>query len=238
MKGKKYKVIMVSNHKTSTTGRAKITVAWNISHFLEEYVKKVRPQIAAKSIYLIPNLKEKSLDHLSRHIQIPSVSIALNTSCLGRHAAVTAAVCRGSEMQQNAVSMMMSHSAVTQKLIYADNKGASEVVEGFRAMEGLRGTEGQGSPRKRFSNPQVNNRKLYFNATIAAGEVRTIGQCRAYVGDHKSEKQVGDKLRNIIGRKAGPPSFLFSVCLISISSPFLSSRDLWPFFGDVSVVHR
>lgn len=36
---KRYKVIMVKRHKTGTTGRAKITVAPDISHFLEEYVK-------------------------------------------------------------------------------------------------------------------------------------------------------------------------------------------------------
>ena len=130
--------------------------------------------------------------------------MALPTSSLGRHAAATAVVCRGSETQQNAVSMMMCHSAATQKLIYAANKGPSEAVEGFRTMESLRGAEGQGSPRKRFSTPEVEDMTLYFDGFIAAGEVPTIGQCRVFVGDHnstKTAKQVRDKMRNIVGRK-------------------------------------
>lgn len=55
--GRRYKVILVSNHKTGTTGRPKIIVAPEISHFLEEYVWKVRSQISAESVYLFPTLK-------------------------------------------------------------------------------------------------------------------------------------------------------------------------------------
>ena len=67
---RRYKVIMVSDHKTGTIKRAKITVALDISHFLEEYVKRVRPQITAKSVFLFSNSKGRSLDHLSRYVQI------------------------------------------------------------------------------------------------------------------------------------------------------------------------
>ena len=64
------------------------------------------------------------------------------------------------------MSVMMSHSAATQKLIYAANKGAGEALEAFRAMEDLRGTEGMVSPKKRLSTPEVEDMKLYFDSNI------------------------------------------------------------------------
>ena len=137
-------VIMVSNHKTGTTGRANITVPPDISQFLEEYVKSVRPQIAATSVYLFPNTLGGCLDHLTRRIQklANGAGISLPTCSFGRHAAATAAPAK-----QIAVSVMMSHSAATQKLIYAANKGASKAVEGSRSMEGLRGTQDKGAKK-------------------------------------------------------------------------------------------
>ena len=89
----------MSNHTQAQQGELKLQTS---AVFLNNYVKKARPQIAAESVYVFPNSKGKSLDHLSRHVQIlvKCVGIALPTSFLGRHAAATAVVCRGSETQQ------------------------------------------------------------------------------------------------------------------------------------------
>ena len=76
---------------------------------------------------------------------------------------------------------MMCHSAATQKLIYAGP------VEGFRAMESLRGME----PKEEVLNLCM---KLYFDSYIAAAaEVTTIGRCRVFVGDHNSTKTAKTK---------------------------------------------
>lgn len=158
----------------------------------------MRPQIVDNSIYLFPNSKGGSLDHLTRHIQ------NLATSNLGRHAAATAVVCRGTEMQQNAVSVMMSHSASTQKLIYSANKGPREAVEGFTAMEGLRGKGRMEQRKERFSTTEVGDIQLYFGNSMAAGKVPGIAECREFVMNHsstKTAKQIRDKVRNLIGRK-------------------------------------
>ena len=77
------------------------------------------------------------------------------------------------------------------------------LVRRWRGSRLWRGTEGQGKA-KRFSTPEVDDMKLYFVCNIVAGEVLTIAQCRAFVGDHnsnKTAKQVRDKLRNLIRRK-------------------------------------
>ena len=92
--------------------------------------------------------------------------IYLMLRALVRHAAATAVVQIRSKTQ----------SAATV------NKGLSQAVEGFRAMESVRGIEGQGSPRKLLSTPEVEDMKLYFDSHIAGGEVPTIGRCRVFVG--------------------------------------------------------
>ena len=105
----------MTDHKTGTMGRAKITVSKEIGRLLDIYVSHLRP-LLAESTLLFPN-RGRPIDHLSRHmaklgknhgIDVPTVTEL-------RRAAATAVSNAGSEADREAVAAMMSHSVQTQQ---------------------------------------------------------------------------------------------------------------------------
>ena len=203
-----YKTLLVANHKTATTGRAKITASHHLAGNIDKFVACLRPQIeGSSSILLFPNRKGKPLDHLSRHvnnlanklgIQIPSNATAT------RHITATA-VASSSFTERSAVATAMSHSTATQNLYYAANKGKKDAVKGFSIMEGMRQTESEGTSSSRvpFSDTEKEVISNYFSQHISSGTVPSAEECRHFLYEHqlnRTQKQIRDKVRNLIGR--------------------------------------
>ena len=206
---KTYSSFMVANHKTATTGRAKITADQLLSGLLQKYVKHLRPQSeGSSSDLLFPNREGHPLDHLSRHVDKLAKTLGIDlprTATQTRHAAATA-IAEGTEVERNAVAVTMSHSPRTQQLYYSLKKGRKEAVEGYRVMEGIRkGDKGRetGGSRKGFSEEETDTIRLYFSDYISSGKVPSSGECKQFLAQHqlaRDAKQVRDKVRNIIGR--------------------------------------
>ena len=144
----KYTTMVVKNHKTSTTGSAKITLGGNLASHLKLFVEHLRPVLegSSTSLLLFPNREGRQLDHLSRHLHRLAEKLHIQlpkTATETRHAAATAVVER-SDNERTAVAAAMSHSKRTQELYYALNKGRKQAVEGYRVMEGMRRGGGGG----------------------------------------------------------------------------------------------
>ena len=82
-----YKTFLVANHKTGTTGRAKLMADRNLITHLDTFVTHIRPALEGSSSKLLfPNREGKSL---SRHVQGLASSLQIdlapnnhcNTSC-------------------------------------------------------------------------------------------------------------------------------------------------------------
>ena len=110
-----YKTFYVRQHKTGTTGRAKITANKNLFTMLDEYMTHLRP-LLGESVLLFPNREGKPLDHLSRHVAKlgAKFGIKVPTATESRRAAATA-ISKGDEKEREAVASMMSHSVQTQQ---------------------------------------------------------------------------------------------------------------------------
>ena len=65
-----YKTFLVDNHKTGTTGRAKLTMNRHLTQCTDLFVTHLRPHLEGSSSQLLfPNREGNPLDHLSRHIE-------------------------------------------------------------------------------------------------------------------------------------------------------------------------
>ena len=66
-----YKTFYVSQHKTQTTGRAKLSAPANLYKLIDKYVDWVRPILegSCNPRLLFPNRDGQPLDHLSRHVK-------------------------------------------------------------------------------------------------------------------------------------------------------------------------
>ena len=142
-----YRTILVVNHKTATTGRAKLTADRSLTKQLDLFVAKIRPAVeGSESNLLFPNKDGKALDHLSRHVQNLATKLGIKLPCTAtatRHAAATAAALCG-EVERTTVAAAMSHSKQTQEVYYTLNKGTKDAVQGYRVMEEIRRDERQG----------------------------------------------------------------------------------------------
>ena len=111
-----YKSIMVSCHKTGTTGRAKLTADSHLSRHLDIYVQKIRPTLEGiETGLLFPNREGKPIDHLSWHISRLAKTLRVDipkTATETRHATATA-VADKSEAEREKVATAMSHSVRT-----------------------------------------------------------------------------------------------------------------------------
>ena len=104
-----YKTFVVANHKTSTTGRAKLTAGSAFCKFLDAYVNHLRPTLPDSPL-LFPNKDGKPLDHLSRHVKNlgQKYGIQVPNATASRHAAATAVTKTGGEQEKSAVATLMS----------------------------------------------------------------------------------------------------------------------------------
>ena len=203
-----YKTLWVANHKTGTTGRAKLSAPMYLSKRLDLYVNHIRPTLEGRdSTLLFPNRDGKPLDHLSRHVNNLATKLGFKlppNATATRHAAATA-VAGKSEKERGAVATAMSHSERTQKLYYAANKGRKEAVEGYRVMETLRqeerGNQGSSGLRVPFSETETETVSEYFSQHVSATKPPTIAECRQFLDQHhlnRDAKQIRDKVRNLI----------------------------------------
>ena len=205
-----YKTFLVSNHKTGTTGRAKLTADRNLITHLDTFVTHIRPALEGSSSKLLfPNREGKSLDHLSRHVQRLASSLRIDlppTATATRHAAATA-VADQPETERTKVAVAMSHSRRTQELYYSLKKGKRDAVEGYRVLEGCRKGEREGRDQasaRAFTQDETEVVTDYFSLHISSGKPPAIDECREFIKQHplqRSAKQVRDKVRNLIGRK-------------------------------------
>ena len=204
-----YCTFMVANHKTATTGRAKITADKHLSGLLAKYVQHIHPHFeGSSSAILFPNRDGRPLDHLSRHVEKLANKLGIclpHTATETRHAAATA-IAEGTDKERTAVAAAMSHSQRTQQLYYSLKKGRKEAVEGYRVMEGIRrGAEGMeaGGARKGFSVEETDVIRLFFADHISNSKAPSSAECRQFLAQHplaRDAKQVRDKVRNLIGR--------------------------------------
>ena len=86
-----YKTFPVANHKTGTTGRAKLTASSVLCKFLDNFVNHLRP-LLPDSPLLFPNRDGKPIDHLSRQVQNlgQKHGIEVPNAMESRHAGATA----------------------------------------------------------------------------------------------------------------------------------------------------
>ena len=190
-----YTTFLVEQHKTGTTGRAKITMNKDLALKMEMYVSKIRPTLEVESDLLFPNREGKQLDHLSRHVKNLAIKLGLglpNTATETRHAAATAVAGSG-PAEQTAVETAMSHSRRTQELYYSLHKGKKDAVEGYRLMETMRreekGNEGS-SLRGSFTASEVSTIKDYFEHHVVSRKAPTIFECREFL-DQQGLKTAG-----------------------------------------------
>ena len=202
-----YRTILVANHKTSTTGRAKVTVSGTFGQCLASYVRYLR-KLLPESPLLFPNQHGKVLDHLSRHVKKlgEHYNLQLPTATESRHSAATVVTKTCQQTSQQAVAVMMSHSARTQERYYAAIKGVDDAVEGYKIMEGLR----QKAPpshststrlRVPFSDEEVETLESYFYDHIETLTAPSESECREFLKEHpmnREAKQVRDKVRHFI----------------------------------------
>lgn len=204
-----YKTLLVANHKTATTGRAKLTLNRYLTQQMDLFLAHIRPSLeGSSSTLLFPNREGKHLDHLSRHVEKLATKLGIKlprTATETRHAAATA-VAGSSDVQRTAVAAAMSHSKRTQELYYSLNKGKKDAVEGYRVMEGIRREErdGREAARVQFSEEDAHVIALFFSDHISGAKAPSIEECRDFLKQHqigRSAKQVRDKVRNLIGRR-------------------------------------
>ena len=119
------------NHKTGTTGRAKITANKYFSALLEKYI---HPQHqGSSSDLLFPNRDGWPLDHLSWHVEkearyCPASHSHCHSTCS----------CHCCSRMHSGREKCCGHSNVPLTEDTALKKGKKEVVEGYRVMEGIR----------------------------------------------------------------------------------------------------
>ena len=137
-----YTTIIVENHKTATTGRAKLTSGHCLTKLLDLFVTRLRPLLeGSTSELLFPNRDGNPIDHLSRHVAKLATKLGCQlprTATETRHAAATA-VAGSSYEERSVVAAAMSHSQRTQHLYYTLKKGKTDAVEvygGSTAREG------------------------------------------------------------------------------------------------------
>ena len=208
-----YKTIIVANHQTATTGRTRLSADSVLSQNLELFAKYIRPKLEwSDSTLLFSNREGKPFDHLSRHVKQLASKFNIDlpkTATETRHAAATA-VAGSREPVRNAVAAAMSHSRRTQELYYSLRKGRKDALEGYRVIEGMRqGEEGRErqdntGTRNPFTDAETNTIAAYFSDHISSKTPSTSSECRKFLKEHplsRSEKQIRDKVRNIIGRQ-------------------------------------
>ena len=198
-----YKTFYVKQHKTGTTGRAKITANKQLSALLDSYVEVIRPLLGDSSL-LFPNREGDPIDHLSRHVKKlgEKYGIEVPTATASRRAAATAVSTEMGLQEREAVAAMMSHSVATQQRYYAQTKGREQAVRGFQVMEELReGKTAGGHKVMRFSEEETETLRLYFESNILNQSIPPISECREFLKNHpmnKDAKQVRDKVRSIV----------------------------------------
>lgn len=200
-----YFSFFVAHHKTSTTGRAKVTMDKMLKEHLEKYATHLRPQLEVSSKLLFPNREGHSVDHLSRHVNrlAKELNISLpSTATETRHAAATA-VAGSSQTERKAVATTMSHSQRTQEKYYMLNKGRKDAVEGYRILENIRREEGdiQSSSIRSFSAEDESTIRSYFSDHELCNKVPTIHECREFLIAHPlnwEAKQVREKMRTVL----------------------------------------
>ena len=107
-----YTTILVENHKTATTGRAKLPSGHCVTKLLDLFVTLLRPLLeGSTSELLFPNREGNPIDHLSRHVAKLATKLGCQlprTATETRHAAATA-VAGSSYEERSAVASAMSH---------------------------------------------------------------------------------------------------------------------------------
>ena len=208
-----YKTILVSNHKTATTGRARLSMDRHLAHQMHLFVTHIRPALEGNSSKLLfPNREGRPIDHLSRHVEKLAGKLEVQlprTATETRHAAATAAAKCG-DQERTTVATAMSHSKRSQEVYYTLNKGKKQAVEGYRVMEGIRRGEREGmeaggaGSRFLFSPRDTQAISAFFEQHVSSRKAPSIEECREFVRQHPIDctpKQVRDKVRNLIGRK-------------------------------------
>lgn len=201
-----YLTFRVQNHKTATTGSAKISVPGILTRVLKLYVTYLRP-LLPESDLLFPSNCGKPMDHLSRHVTAlgNKYQLKLPSSTESRHTAATVVTKKGSEGDRAAVATLMSHSEQTQQRYYSLTKSREQAVKGFEIMKELReaevSTSTRAGSRKPFTTEESEVISLFFQSYIENGDVPTKGDCDAFLEQHRldrSGKQVRDKVRHLI----------------------------------------
>ena len=204
-----YTTILVENHKTATTGRARLTSGHRVTKLLDLFVTQLRPLLeGSTSELLFPNRDGNPIDHLSRHVAKLATKLGYQLSLTAtetRHAAATT-VAGSSYEERSAVAAAMSHSQRTQHLYYTLKKGKKDAVEGYRVLEGVRREEesrGVGGTRVRFTSEDEEVLLEYFAQHISSRKPPSSDECRQFLQQHplnRDHKQIRDKVRNLIGR--------------------------------------
>ena len=196
-------VVVVQDHKTATTGSARVVTKGILAERVATYASVIRPAMQADSGLAFPNSRGNPLDHLSRRVTKLAESVGicnLPTATWSRHMAATA-VQHLPESSRSAAAVTMSHSEQTQQRYYAHTKSSQQAAEGFAILESVRSGSKPKKPRTEYSEEELEIISLYFAHHIATNKQPSMTECKEFVENHpisRSAKQVWDKLRNII----------------------------------------
>ena len=120
-----YLTILVTNHKTSTTGRAKLSANKHLAHHLRLYIRYIRPALeGTTSCLLFPNKHGKQLDHISRHVDklARTIGVDLPHAATATRHITASALMDSSDAARSVVAVAMSHSKRTQELQIRERK--------------------------------------------------------------------------------------------------------------------
>ena len=203
--GKSTGMILVTKHKTGTTGSAMITVKAPVLGFLVDYLEHLRPLLPECEL-AFPNSRGKPFDHLSRQVKQlgDRFGLTLPTATEARHAAATATAKKCTDQERDAVATTMSHSRQTQMAYYVNLKCKEEAERGFDILQGLRqGQKATSATKSRvqYTPDEVETIALYFENYILNYDEPSAYDCREFLNNHpmnREPKQVRDKVRQLI----------------------------------------
>ena len=206
-----YLVIRVSEHKTATSGTAKVVFKNDDIELFRRYLKYIRPKILGKntSHLVFPMPSGRAMANFNQMVQNMAGRYGLDPpSATKVRKIVSTASASLEQTVASKVATHMSHSVTTQKRYYAATRGGEDAREGFEAIQTMRTTPKNPTPppqpkkRRAFTNEETKVITLYFQQNVAQGIAPSMAKCNRFLEEHeevdRSAKDIYDKVRNII----------------------------------------
>ena len=197
----------VKEHKTATTGTARLIIQDNLVPFLKIYATTIRPSFGSHCPLAFPNQRENPIDHFSRAVINLAKQFGINgmpRSTDARHSYPSAAATK-SDNEKSSMAVTMSHSKQTQARYYTHNKSTVEAVKGFKVLQNIRQeAETERQSRKKHTKDEMDFITTYFKDNIDNQSQSSIDECREFVKQHsitRSGKQIWDKLKYLTGHR-------------------------------------